>query len=365
MIHIFRRLRAAAFPARCAFSWVAVSWLLLGFASASAQPARVDGGFSEAIRFAQDRVVKIYGGGIGREKGYCSGVVVSTEGEIVTVNSVMLDSAGLRVVLPDGRRFPAHVAARDERRQLALLKIDATELPFFEPESSAHLRVGEWVISVANPFKVADGPEQISIAAGVFSGRARLEGRRRNQEFPYDGEVLLTDVIVSSPGSAGGALVDGRGRLVGVIGKAIVSDLTNTWMNYALPAEEVVLFLRGARDGTLAQTEPARPDDAPTTGEPSATSWKSAGDLGIRLFTLGGRTKPAYVESVRAGSAARRAGIRANDLILSVNGRRTATCDELDDVLKGLSGAAKLELVIKRGEEIITISLSASVDETP
>lgn len=353
---------------RSAWRWLFVACLWYGSIPSPAQPARVDGAFAEAIRSAQDRVVKIYGGGIGREKGYCSGVVVSPDGEIVTVSSILLDSPGLRVVLPDGRRFPVQITARDEQRQLVLLKIDATDLPCFDVDSSAQLRAGDWLIAAANPFKVADGPEQVSVSVGVFSGRAILAGRRRNQEFPYDGEVLLTDIIVSSPGSAGGGLVDGRGRLVGVIGKAVVSELTSTWMNYALPAEEVARFLRSARDGTLARSEPKQEEDvAGAEDSPTAEgiAWKTAADLGIRLFTLGGRAKPAYVESVRAGSPARRAGIRANDLILSINGRKTATCEEFDEVLRGLRGAAKLDFTIKRGEEIMILSLSSNTDDAP
>lgn len=354
------------------FRFVAVILRLCAIAVASgaalAQSAPVDNTFASVIRIAQQRVVKIYGGGIGREHGYGSGVLISADGEIVTTLSVMLESPGMRVVLADGRRFPGKVVARDERRQLAFVKIDATDLPCFELREATPLKTGEWVLAAANPFKVAEGAEPVSVTIGIFAGRARLDARRRNQEIPFDGEILLTDVIVSSPGSAGGALVNLNGDLVGVIGKAAFSDLTNTWLNYALPVEEVAEFARAARDGTLNEKTPQVADGSPTTNESaaqSAATWKTANDLGIRLFTLGGRAKPAYVDSVRAATPAKAAGLRPNDLILAANGRKTASCDDFDTVLKSLAGAAELELVVKRGEEIVTLTLKTGGGAKP
>ncbi|MBL8878748.1 MAG: trypsin-like peptidase domain-containing protein [Phycisphaerales bacterium] len=349
-----------------AISWIAA--MALGSSAAlRAQAVSAGGPFGEAIRRGQERVVKIYGGGIGREHGYGSGTIISSHGEIITALSVMLDAPGLRVVLADGRRLPASVTARDERRQLALLKVEATDLPFFELGEPPGIEIGDWVVAAANPFKVAEGAEPVSVAVGIFAGRATIDARRRNQEFPYDGQILLTDVIVSSPGSAGGALLDAHGNLVGVIGKAAFSDLTSTWLNYAMPLDEIAAFVGAARGGTL--NKPAADGHSQTTSAPSPqagdTTWKTAGDLGIRLFTLGGRAKPAYVDSVRAGSAAKSSGLRANDLILSVSGRKTASCDEFDTVLRELVGAEKLELVVKRGEEIVTLNLTTSTGAEP
>lgn len=312
-------------------------------------PARGDessagGPFAEAIATAGARVVKIYGGSIGRVKGFGSGVLVSADGKIVTVASSLLETDVPRVVLPDGRRIPAVVIARDPVRQLALLKIEADQLPHFELGESAHLGSGDWVIAAANPFKVADGPEPISFAAGMLAGRTRMEARRRAQDFPYEGPVLLTDVIVSTPGSAGGALVDISGRLVGVIGKEVISERTNTWLNYAIPVEEVAAFV--ADPEAARASEPRRPP-------PTA-------DLGIRLFDVGGRLRPAYVERVRPGSPAALAGVRPDDLILSIAGRPVATCADYAKAVRGLRADDALELVVKRGSEIVTLTTPAA-----
>src|SRR5262249_53879472 len=132
---------------------------------------------------------------------------------------------------------------RDDVRQLAELKIDAADLPCFELKSSAAIQPGDWVLAAANPFKVAEGPEPVSFATGTLSARAPLAARRRMQDVAYEGTVLITHVIVAAPGPAGGALLDGSGRFVGVIGEAVKSSRTNTWLNYALPAEDVGAFL--------------------------------------------------------------------------------------------------------------------------
>jgi serine protease Do len=302
----------------------------------------------EAIQTAQQRVVKLYGGSLGREHGYGSGVLVSPDGRVVTTLSVLLETPALRAVLPDGRRLPAKVIYRSEPLQLALLKIDVSDVPAFELGDSTRLRPGEWLIAAANAFRVASGPEPVSISLGVFSGRTRLDARRQTQAFAYEEQVLLTDTIVSSPGSAGGALVDRDGRLVGVIGKPVISRRTNTWLNYAIPIEQVRAMLAQADQPELPAT--AR---RPRTDEAGLTLV----DLGIRLFDVGGRVRLAYVERIRPESRARRAGLRVGDLILTVNGRPVETCDEVVDALAAIAVEEPVELLVKRGDEVVVVEL--------
>lgn len=325
-----------------------VAALLAAATSVVGQEDRAGGPFADAIEAARGRVVKLYGGGFGRERGYGSGVLVSADGRIVTTLSVLLESPLLRAVLPDGRRFPAQVVKRDEPRQLALLQIEADGLPFFELGSSAHLQAGDWIIAAANPFKVAEGPEPISVAVGVLAGRAQLSARRGKQDFAYTGPVLITDVIVATPGSAGGALVDTEGRLVGVIGKAVISKRTNTWMNYALPSEQIAEFLTGR--GAAHVTDAAPGDEAPAGG--------TRPDLGIRLFDVGGRRRPAYVERVRSNSPAWEAGLRPNDLVLSLAGESIDTCKDFYRVQQSLRVGEQVPVVIKRGDDLKSLLLT-------
>lgn len=323
-------------------------------APATAEPPSAAGPLAPAISAAAPRVVKLYGAGAGRAKGYASGVLISADGKVITALSTITEAENPRVVLSDGRRLDARVLARDPRRQIALLQIDATDLPFFELGSSQDLRPGDWVIAAANPFKIADGAEPVSFSLGVLSGRAELLARRRAQDFPYDGPVLLTDVIVATPGSAGGALVDASGRLVGVIGKQVESLRTNTWVNYALPVEEVASFVEAAASGKAGEPEP--PPDA--AAAPTARA-----DLGLRLFNLGGRTRPAYVERVRPGSPAARAGLRPDDLILQVRGVPVGSIPECQALLDKIKPSETVELVVKRGEQVLTLELSPGSGE--
>lgn len=348
-----RRACAAARGARGAA-------LLLGIASLlSAFGAQADGGRDvaprgsaafDAIAAAQQRVVKLYGGALGREHGYGSGVIVSPDGRIVTTLSVLLETPALRVVLPDGRRLPARVVRRDERRQLALLEIDAEDLPAFTLDTSEHLRPGDWVIAASNAFKVASGPEPVSITVGGFAGRTQLAARRRAQEFAYGGEALLTDIIVSAPGSAGGALVDLDGRLVGVIGKPVISRRTHTWVNYAVPVEQVRAFLESDSTSPAAALLPG-------ASAPPVDGRQRLLDLGVRLFDVGGQVRLAYVERVRAGSAARRAGLRVDDLILAVNGEPVETCQEVFARIGAVSPDEPVELLVKRGGDALPIDI--------
>jgi S1-C subfamily serine protease len=333
--------RLVQIPAR----WRLGLGLVLVCAIARAQDGASDNPFAAAIDAAQPRTVKIYAAGIGTVKSYCSGVVVSADGRIVTVLSAMLEDASVRVVLADGRRFPAKLVAHDDVRQLAELRIEATDLPHFALGTSDRLKPGDWVIAAGNPFKVADGPEPVSVAVGVLTERADLSARRRTQDFSYTGTVLLTDVIVATPGSDGGALVDSEGQLVGIIGKAVKSTRTNTFANYALPVEEVAAFL---------ERRPAAGSEVATTSRPALSM---QGDLGIRLMDYGGRTRPAYVERVRADSPAAAAGLRADDLILSVNGQTVANCGDMQQAMERIDVRRGLALVVKRREEVKTVEI--------
>lgn len=322
------------------------------FAQAShAQDSLSGGPLAAAIDETRPRVVKLYGDAAGREHGYGAGIIVSADGKIVTTAAVMLESPSLRAVLSDGRRFPARVLARDDARQLALIQIDAENLAAFALGSSAALEPGDWVIAAGNPFKVADGPEPVSFMRGVFAGRAELAARRRAQDFVYTGPVLLIDVIVSTPGQAGGALVDARGRLVGLIGKAVESTRTNTFVNYAIPVEQVAEFVTAAASGALA-------GDSGAPGESGAAP-RPRPDIGIRVFDVGGPDRPAFVERVRPDSPARRADVRVNDLILSLAGAPIGTCADFAAALAKVAPGQKVELLVQRDDQTLLLELIA------
>ena len=154
-----------------------------------ASPVDVD--FDRVIDRARECVVRLYGLGAGLSAGYGSGILVSDDGLVVTVMSLLLDSEQLRAVVPDGTPYRAEIIKTDERRHLALLKlvpmhgydrrgrrveggpVGPGTFPYLAPADSTKLEPGDWIIAAGNPFKVAQGKEPVSISVGTFSTRTR------------------------------------------------------------------------------------------------------------------------------------------------------------------------------------------------
>ena len=352
--------------------------LFLACVTLAVTPIRADG-FRVAIESALPRVVKLYGLGVGTQAGYGSGVIVSPDGLVLTVFSLLIDAEHIRAVTHDGSTYEADVVFRDADRQLALLQLKPRPLSspggdepvassavsispfsyFDVPCAAGHgdeksapcpdLKAGDWVVAAGNPFKVADGDEPVSIAHGVFSARTRLDARRKVKDFPYRGDVLAIDAITSNPGGPGSALVDIEGRFVGMIGRVVVSNRTHTHFNYAVPRDVLAEFLREATDpANAAKTKTAR-----RTAEESA----AVVDAGIRLARTGYKDLPPFVDRVRKGSRADKAGVQKDDLVLSINNANVADVREFDDRWRMLEPSEPIDLVIRRERRILTVRL--------
>lgn len=318
-----------------------------------------------------DRTVKLYGLGAGMEAGYGSGVLVSAEGDVVTVLSLLIDARRIKAVMRDGSAWQAEVRHRDAGRQLALLRISGSfttgrEIPAMAepvaedssseaasvPRSFAHFEVteipeafaGAWVLAVGNPFHIAEGAEAPSVTQGVLMSRFPLDATRRSKEFAYRGEVWAIDAVTSSPGFPGGPVVDTSGALVGVLGREVRLNRTNTNLNYAIPVEEIRAFLAEAFSGggDRAATEAAQRDAVAPV------------DPGVRLVKAGYRTTLPYVERVLKDSPAARAGVRPDDLILAVGTRETPDAEAYDRAIKALAPGESVEFILRRGREVIT-----------
>ncbi len=305
-----------------------------------------EGEFAPAIRYAQARMVKIFGAGIGRSPGYGTGLVVSPEGDILTSQGVHLATNALRVVTPDGETHFAKVVHRSQNLQAAILKIEAKTPEYFNLEEPAEIEPGDWILAVSNAFKVADGTEPLSVNVGVLQLRTHLEARRGVQDFPYHGDVLLIDAITSNPGAAGGAVIRVDGKLAGMVGKVIEGNNTNTRLNYAVPANLLHDFL-AKPEGELASSE----------NNPSPTDLP--GDLGIRLFALGGRLQPAYVDRVVSGSPAALAGIKGDDLVISLDGKPVKSSDDFTRAMAAIKAGQEVAIDLKRKNSVLTLRLTA------
>ena len=331
---------------------LAAALILAGW-SLSARPAGAagqagddgEGRVQRVTRETVPRVVKIFGAsGFAKLPGYSSGVLISPDGRILTQKSVLLGARKLQVVLWDGRVFPGKVLRSDPERQVSLIKIDVPggeELPHFDMADPGPLRIGQWVLSVGNAYKLAHGDEWPSANLGIVSAITRLDLRLGLGDFEYDGDVIITDAS-NNPGSFGGALVDLRGRLVGINGRIVESKATNTQISYAIPIGDLVPLV----DGTIILEKKAR------------EAARVPGRHGIRLFDPRWRkSTEAYIERVAIGSPAGRAKLRKNDLVIQIDQTRVRSCDEFHEIMGRYGPGDSVVITVERSGEVVQATL--------
>jgi len=307
--------------------------------------------FAEVIAATQPKIAKIFGaGGLSRLEAYQSGFLISGQGHILTSWSYVLDSDTVTVYLNDGRKFEAAVIGMDPRTEIAVLKFDAENLPHFNLDEAVELASGAKVLAFSNMFGVALGNEPASVLHGVVAAKTDLAARRGVFETNYRGSVYVLDAMTNNPGAPGGALTDRRGRLAGLLGKELRSSATNIWLNYAIPISSV----RATVDDIIAgKFHPAPREEGKKKPKESHT----LAALGIELVPDFLPRTPPYVESVKPGSPAAKAGVKPDDLILFVNRRVVPSCKLLAEELTYIDRLDPVQLTIQRGQDLLEISL--------
>lgn len=305
----------------------------------------------EVFDDVQSKVVKLYGaGGLKNLASYGSGFLVSPDGHIVTVWSHLLDSDTVSVVLSDGRRFFGRVIGTDSQLDLAVLKIDASELPFFELGQTAVAGPGTPVLAFSNVFKVAVGDEPVSVMHGIVSAKTTLNARRGRFQVPYSGAVYFIDAVTNNPGAAGGVLTAYDGRLLGILGREVRGDQNHVWLNYAIPIGDLKEAIDDIVAGRMRRRDPLA-DSMPE---------KSGGvrpiDFGLVLVPDVVFRTPAYIETVVEGSQAAAQGLKPDDLIVFANGELIHSLRSLDAVLRQLPPGDDLQLVVRRDTELISVT---------
>ena len=274
-------------------------------------------------------------------RGGGSGVIISADGYIVTNNHVADGATKLRVKLYDGRKFDAKLIGKDSATDLALLKIEAEELPTLPFGSSDALRLGEWVLAIGSPFDL-----QSTITAGIVSAKARQLGAIPN-DFSIE-SFIQTDAAVN-PGNSGGALVNTHGELVGI--NTLIKSQTGSYVGYSFAIPEsivrkVVVDLKeyGVVQRALLgiQFRPVDQDFLDSEGK----------ELGIDQ--IGG----AYVAGVVEGGAASEAGVRKGDVILSIDGVKIVEASTLQEQIAKHRPNDKVELTVKRDGKVKQIEVT-------
>ncbi|MBS0266591.1 MAG: serine protease, partial [Planctomycetes bacterium] len=297
------------------------------------------------------RVVKIFGaGGIRGLYAYSTGFLVSPQGHVVTVWSHVLDDQAVTVVLHDGRKFEGKIVGAEPALDLAVLKIDSEDLPFFDLDDASTGGVGNRVLAFSNMFKVATGDEPVSVLHGVIAARTKLTARRGTYETPYNGPVYVVDAITNNPGSGGGIITSPDGVLLGMIGKELRNSQTNTWINYAIPIAELKTAIKEIMSGKfVARSEKSDEASNPRRYAPI--------DFGLVMVPDVLYRTPAFVDSILPESAAAEAGIRPNDLVLFSNDELVQSCKMFKDELGRLEAGDTLKLVIRRGNTLLPVEL--------
>ena len=304
----------------------------------------------DAIAAVAPKMVKLFGAG-GRRNlyGYGSGCLVSSNGHVVTVWSPLLDADTVTVVLDDGRRFPGKVLGAEPALDLAVLKIDAEDLPYFDlAQETATARVGARVLAFSNVFKVATGDEPVSVMHGVIAAVTTLSARRGVFDAPYSGPVYVVDAVTNNSGAAGGVLTTREGRLLGLLGKELKNNTTHTWLNYVVPIGQLRKPIEEIITGDFKPSNPAEQSTA------LAAPRYVPGDFGIVVIPDVVERTPAYVDAVQPGSPAKQAGLQPDDLIVFVGDRLIPSCRVLEEEFGRLEPGDTLRLVVRRGDRLQT-----------
>jgi S1-C subfamily serine protease len=294
-------------------------------------------------------IVKVHGAsGLATISAFSTGIIVSKQGHILTLDQVMIQKDRTRVVLYDGSVQQAQLLPEDPKFGVRLLKIDPAlvngELqPVWPPaEADSRFRTGQFVVSLGNSFRLAEFSEKVSATFGVIVGRANTALRYRMADVKYDGDLILTDAC-NNPGQFGGGLFTLDGRWIGLNMKLLDSKETNTMVSAAIPTRDLLPYLEehvlGKHTEEVAVTKP--------------TPW-----TGIVLFERAGlQSPPAYVDRVIAGSPAETLGLRPDDLVVRIDDYSIRTCREFREVLGRYGAGETVQVTWKRGTKVQQASM--------
>jgi serine protease Do len=259
--------------------------------------------------------------------GSGSGVILTRDGFIVTNNHVIDNATEIKVILNDKRSYVAKLVGKDPNTDIALLKINATDLPFLPFGNSDNLKVGQWVLAIGNPFNLTS-----TVTAGIVSAKAR------NIQIIQDSyaieSFIQTDAAVN-PGNSGGALVNLKGELVGI--NTAIASRTGSYSGYsfAIPstiAKKIVtdLIEFGDVQRAILGVSTKELDD------------KIAQENGIKEM------KGVFVDGVYEGSAAEQAGITRGDAILEINGVAVNSPSQLQEQISKYRPNQQIDIIINR-----------------
>jgi len=276
-----------------------------------------------------------------------SGVIVTAEGLVVTNNHVVQSEgqADIKVALVDGRELEASVILKDERTDLAVLRIEGgeKEFPHLSFADSDALEVGDIVLAIGNPFGVGQ-----TVTSGIVSALARTRVGVSDYQF-----FIQTDAAIN-PGNSGGPLVDMNGLLAGINTAIFTRSGGSQGIGFAIPANMVRVVVNSALRGGKVERPWLGADLQAVTAEIA------------QALTLD-RPAGALVARIAEGGPADKAGLRAGDVIVAVDGRDTSDPQAVlyRFTTKGLGSQAALDVIRQGRKRQVSIALSAAPESTP
>lgn len=272
-----------------------------------------------------------------------SGVIISQDGYIVTNNHVVEGADELTVTLNDNREFSAKIIGTDKQTDLALIKVNAKDLPAITIANSDDLKVGEWVLAVGNPYNLNN-----TVTAGIVSAKSRGLGASANGIESF----IQTDAAIN-PGNSGGPLFNMYGEVIGIT-TAKYSGTTNSGasiegIGFAIPIDDVMGIISDLIDYGYV------------TGAYMGITVKDNDKEAAAQFGL--PTDGAYVVDVTPGSSADKAGIQSKDLITAVDDHKITTRTDLTRTLRNYKAGDTAEITVVRSGRELTLTIT--FDEKP
>ncbi len=273
-----------------------------------------------------------------RQEGLGSGVIVSADGYILTNNHVIEGADELKVTLADDRDFPARVVGTDPKTDVAVLKIEAEGLPVLTLADSDRVRVGDIAFAVGNPLGVGQ-----TVTMGIVSAKGRSRLGLLERVSGYE-DFIQTDAAINM-GNSGGALIDARGRLIGVNSAIISPSRGNIGIGFAIPVNLARFIMNSlVETGTVAR------------GYLGVTSDTLTAELADQLGLARG-TRGVIITEIDAASPAEAAGLRRADVIVALNGQNVLTWEDLRVLVAQSLPDSKVSLKVLRDGEARTVEV--------
>ena len=281
-----------------------------------------------------------------KEHGLGSGVIISSDGYILTNNHVVADAEDLQVSLADNRTFTAKVIGADPKTDVAVIKIDATNLPTITFADSDKLRVGDVVFAVGNPLDIGE-----TVTMGIISAKGRQVGIL--EDIGGYENFIQTDAAINM-GNSGGALVDAKGRLIGINSAILSPSRGNIGIGFAIPINLAASIMNSLIEfGSVSR------------GFLGVTTCDITPDL-AEQFGLPKDTKGVAVTEVSKASPAEKAGLKVSDVIVSIDSKNVASVDELRLTIAQTPPGSKAVLKLFRDAKPMVLPVTLSkVDDKP